>query len=242
MIPRKLSVRVAATLLPLALAAGSAGADTLLTIESHRDAVEFAGQQQPAEDSTIEVWIGDGQISRSDPRATIIVDPEAMTVVNHAGQTYTVLELPLDFDSLVPPEMKQMAQMSKLTAKVTPTDERKKIGDWNVRRYDIEMTNPAGLAVSTTMWLTRDLDIDYSSYQSLAAQTMAMVGDSELVAEMSKLEGFPVLQETTFDMAGSTVTSREELVSVEQREPPAGTYSAPEGYEESDQLAGPVGP
>lgn len=241
MIPTQLPFRVAAVLLPLALVAGAAGADTLLTLESHQDAAEFAGQTQPAEDQTIEVWIGENQISRSDERATIIVRPDEMIIVNHVLKNYTVLDLPIDFDELVPADMKQMAEMSKLSAEVTPTDERKKIGDWNVRRFEVEMTNPAGIAITTTMWMTRDLDIEYPSYEKLAAQTMATAGGADLVAEMSKLEGFPVLQETTIDMAGNKVTTREELVSVEKKEPPADAYSVPQGYTETDRLVSPTG-
>ncbi len=242
MTPSKLPLRVAAVLLPLALAAGAAGADTLLILKTHQDAVEFAGQSQPAQESTVEVWVGKDQISRSDERATLIVRPSELVVVNHADKTFTVLALPLDFEKLVPPEMKQMAEMFKLTAKVTPTTESTKIGDWNVRRYDVEMTNPRGMAISTVMWTTRDLEIDYAAYQKLAAQTMALAGGTELAAEMTKLEGFPVLQETTIDMAGNTVRNREELVSAEQKEPPATAYSVPEGYTESEHLTSPVGP
>jgi hypothetical protein len=242
MTPRKLPLRVAAALLPLALAAGAAGADTLLTLKSHQDAVELAGQSQPAQDTTVEVWVGKDQISRADEKSTLIVRPDEMIVVNHAAKTYTVLDLPLDFDELVPPEMKQMAAMFKLSAEVTPTEERKKIGDWNVRRYDIEMTNPSGMAITTVMWTTKDLDLEYPSYEKLAAQTMAMAGGAELAAEMAKLEGFPVLQETTIDMAGNTVKNSEELVSVEKKDPPAGVYAAPEGYTESEQLTSPGGP
>lgn len=241
MTPSKLPLRVAAALLPLALAAGAADADTLLTLKSHQDAIEFAGQSQPAQDSTIEVWIGKDQISRSDERSTLIVRQDEMVVVNHTAKTYTVLDLPLDFEKLVPPEMKQMAEMFKLRAKVTPTAENKKIGDWNVRRYDLEMTNPSGMAITTVMWTTRDLEIDYPTYQKLAAQTMAMAGGAELAAEMVKLEGFPVLQETTIDMAGNTVKNREELVSAETKAPTATAYSVPEGYTETEHLSSPMG-
>ena len=60
------------TLIALALAAlvvAPAGADTLLTLKNHQDAFEIQGQSQPAQDGTVEMWIGDNAISRDDPTA-----------------------------------------------------------------------------------------------------------------------------------------------------------------------------
>lgn len=231
MTPRSFPLRVLAALLPLAFCAGVAGADTLLTLKS-----TTTGTPASAEPTTVEVWVGEKQISRSDERSTMIVRPDEMVVINHADKTYTVLELPIDFDQLVPPEQKQVAEMFKLTGKVTATDERKKVGEWNARRYDVELSNARGMAVDTVVWATKEIDIDHPTYQKLAAQTMATAGGADLVTEMAKIEGFPVLQETTFDMAGQTVSSREELVSVEEKDAPPGTYAVPEGYTESERL------
>lgn len=230
-LPRRLAV-LAAGALSFALA-GAAGADTLLTLKAHQDAFAIAGQQQDARDATVEVWIGDGQISRSDDQGKFVMRENQVVIVNHRDRTYTVLDLPVDLAEMLPPGMEQQVEMWKIEAEVTPTEERREIGDWSARRYDIEVTNPMGLAVSTEMWASTEVDIDFEAYHKLARQMLALQpGTEDLVAEMSKVRGFPVLvvQETMVDGAGTTVKTREELVSVEKKEPPADAYGVPEGY------------
>jgi hypothetical protein len=236
-LPLRLSRRLsafAAAFLPLAFA-GAAGADTLLVLKAHQDAGEIAGQQQPARDSTVELWIGDGRVSRNDDQVKFVLRPDEVVIVNHAERTYSVLELPIDLAKLLPPGMEEATEMWKAKAKVLPGEERRKIGEWNARRYTIEVTNAMGLAVRTEMWTTTEVDFDVEAYHRLARQMLALQpGTAELAAEMAKVEGFPVLQETTVDIAGGTVTTREELVSVETKEPPADAYGPPAGYELTD--------
>jgi len=232
--PLRRLAALGAALLPLALA-GAAGADTLLVLKAHQDAGVVAGQQQEARDSTVELWIGDDRISRSDDQSKLVLRPDELVIVNHGERSYSVLELPADFKKLLPAGMEKQAEMWKLEAKVTPGEERRKIGDWNARRYTIEMTNPMGLAVRAEMWTTTELAIDFEAYHRLARQMLALQpGTAELAAEMAKVEGFPVLQETTLDIGGGQVTTREELVSVEEKEPPADAYGVPAGYERAE--------
>ena len=47
---------------------------------------------------------------------------------------------------------------------------------------------------------------------------------------MRQIDGFPVVQESDVDMGGSRFKTREELVAVETKEAPAGTYDPPVGY------------
>lgn len=236
-LPRRIAPRscaLAAALLSLALT-GTAGADTLLVLKAHQDAGVIAGQEQQAQDGTVELWIGDGRISRNDDEVKFVLRSDEVVIVNHAERTYSVLELPVDLMKLLPPGMEQAAEMWKAKAKVTPSEERRKIGEWNTRRYTIEVSNAMGLAVRTEMWTTTELDIDVEAYHRLGRQMLALQpGTAELAAEMAKVEGFPVLQETTVDIRGGKVTTREELVSVAVKEPPADAYGPPEGYELTD--------
>jgi hypothetical protein len=47
---------------------------------------------------------------------------------------------------------------------------------------------------------------------------------------MQQIEGFPVIEEADVEMAGSRFKTREELVSAETKDAPAGTYDPPAGY------------
>ena len=225
---------LAAGLLSLGLA-GAAGADTLLVLTAHQDAAVIAGRQQEARDDTFEIWIGEDRISRSDEQGKFVMRPGEVVIVNHDARTYSVFEMPIDLAKLLPPGMEKEMEKWKLEAEVTPTDERREIGEWTARRYDVEVTNAMGVAVRTEMWTTTELDIDLEVYHGLARQMLALQpGTAELLTEMAKVEGFPVLQETTVDLDGSTVTTREELVSVAVKEPPADAYAVPEGYERDE--------
>ena len=238
----RIQARLAAVLLPLALA-GGAGADTLLVLKAHQDAAEVAGQRHEAKDSTIELWIGEDRISRNDDQVKFVMRPDEILIVDHARKVYSVLALPADLAKLLPPGAETAPEMWKVDAEVTASDERKKIGEWNARRYSVEVTNPMGLAVRTELWASTELDIDLAAYHRMARQMLEMQpGTEELAAEMAKVEGFPVLQETTVDVAGSMVTTREELLSVETRQPPADAYDPPAGYARTElPMAAPPG-
>lgn len=224
------------TLLCLVPAAG-AGADALLTLKTHQDAYEMAGQEIPAVDSTVEMWIGDGRVSRADGKNTVILhsDPDELLIVNHGEKSYARIELPFDFASTIPPGMEETAEQWKMSAEVTPSDETKTVGDWSARRYDVTMSNPMGMGVSLVMWSSKELEIDYDTFHKLSANLLAMQPGGEGMAdELAEIEGYPVLQETTVDVGGTTYTTREELVSADEKTPPAGTYEVPEGYTEKD--------
>lgn len=238
--------RLLAVLLLAALPAVAAG-DTLLQLETHQDAYQIGGRDQPAQDGKVEVWIGKDHVSRSDGRTTVVYlgAEKRLLVVNHPTKSYSYIDLPVDFAKLMPKGMEEMAEMMKMTAEVTATDETRKIGDWNAHRYDLTMTNAMGLAIETTMWTTRDIAIDYDAYEELSRQMlMLQPGGSSIVEQLSTVDGFPVEQTTKIDLGGTSFETREELVSVEEKAAPAGTYGVPEGYAEKDlaEMAGAGGP
>jgi len=228
---------------PTLAAAAPAAADTLMTLQGHRDGFEVEGNPQPAEDASIQLWLGKDRVRRDDGKTAAILraDLSRLILVNHQAKTYSVVELPIDFDALIPAEARQVAEMWKMTAKVAPSEETRKIGDWNARRYDVDITNAMGLAIHTVLWTSRDLDIDYEPVKRLSL-TLAELqpGGADAVKDLAKVDGFPVLQEITFDMGGgASVASTEKLVSVEEREPPAGNYDPPPDYAEKPLSAGP---
>ena len=48
--------------------------------------------------------------------------------------------------------------------------------------------------------------------------------------EFKKMEGYPVLTLVSMKMMGTETKSKEEVISVEKKDAPAGTYDLPEGY------------
>lgn len=224
----------------LAVVAVPAQADTLLTLKSHQDAFEFQGQSQEAQDGTVEMWIGETAISRDDDTSRVVLTADKLFLIDHASKTYSVLDLPVDLASLLPEAMAaqldQMRDQMALEADVEATDETKEVGEWTARRYDVTLSNKAGLTVDQVIWASEEVGVDPATYNRLTG-TLAELqpGVAAWVSELAAMKGFPVLRETTMHLGPEVaVTTTEELVSVETKDAPAGMFAPPEGYAEKD--------
>ena len=132
----------------------------------------------------------------------------------------------------MPGFMKNMMKgmMGNMSAKVTETGETKKIGDWNCRKYLIEMDMGMGKSQSEA-WATEDLRIDYSLYFTSANAMMAsQPGFDKIVKEMQKVKGVIVYQTAKVKMMGAEVTSTTEVLECSDKAAPAGNYEVPAGY------------
>lgn len=218
-----------------------AAADTVLKMKSHTDAFQVMGQNQPARDAEITYWIGDDRALRDDGETATLLraDQDTLYVLNHAEETYSVLELPVDLASLFPEQsrqqMEQMLQAMEMTASVEPTDERQEVNGFPARRYDVVLQNQMGMKVESTVWATEDLDVDLESFHRMSrAMASLQPGGAAVAEELLQVAGIPVLMETRIEGMGGSTTSREELVSAETKDAPPGTYDVPEGYEEQE--------
>jgi len=52
----------------------------------------------------------------------------------------------------------------------------------------------------------------------------------DAMAELEKMEGITVLQKFSMTMMGAEQKFQEEVISVEKKDAPAGTYELPQGY------------
>lgn len=217
--------------LPLA-----AGADTLYTMKSHTDAIKMGGQSQPAKDSTIKVWSASDRLRRDDGEQTMIfrMDKNRLYMVDHEDKTYSEVTLPIDLRKMMPKGSEAMADQiaagMKVSVQVAPSDETKKVGQWNAKRYDVTVQSAMGMKIATTMWVSKEIE-GFAGFNKMAG-TMASLqpGSGEWVKQLEKIDGFPVLTESRVDALGAQFGTREELVSVETKPAPAGTYDPPAGY------------
>ena len=208
----------------LLLLAAPALADTLLTVRSSIEGLKIA----PSQAEPIRIWInekGDGlRRDEGDTSYILRLDRGKLYVVNHADKTYSELALPVDARKIsAPPEM-------QVTARVTATGETKKIGSWSARKYQVDITSPAGLRLDTTVWASPDI-ASHQALTRLAASIAALQpGSADWAQKLTQIEGFPVLQEADVTMGNSRFKTREELVGIETRSAPAGAYEPPAGY------------
>lgn len=212
-------------------------ADTLLTLQSHVDSFQLMGETTPAKDTKVQVWIGADRIRRDDGQVSSIVrlDRNRVYVVRHDDKTYSEIALPVDLRKLAPQGAEavvdQMASAMKLTARITPTKETRKIGSWNTRKIQAAITSAIGMKMDVAMWVSPEIEA-HRAFNKMAATLAALQpGAAAWAAELERIDGFPVLQESTVEVVGTRFKTREELVSVETRDAPAGAYELPAGYE-----------
>ncbi len=220
--------RTAVALLLLLIAAPGL-ADTLLTV---RSTIEGLKMDAPQGEEPIRIWIDSGKDDKGgklrrdegDVSYILRLDRGRLYVINHAEKTYSELAVPVD------PQKIPAADAAQVKAQVTSTGETKKIGSWNVRKYRVDISNPAGLHLATTIWASTEVP----SHQALTRLAVSLAalqpGSADWSRKLEQIDGFPVAQEADVTMGTSRFKTREELVSVETRDAPAGTYEPPAGY------------
>ena len=215
-----------------------AGADTLLTIKTHSELPAMVGTSVKQDDRKITLWVGPNRVRRDDGKAASIIlfDQKKLYIVDHEDKSYTAIDLPVDFTKLVPGpqgEMmrQEMSSTAKLDAKIVRTNETKKIGNWNTRKYHVELTNPETRMI-TDMWVSKDVGVDMGALRQMQLNMASLQpGSLTWIKKLQQIEGFPVLQDSSFNFGTpKDAKTHEELISVETKEPPAGTFAPPAGY------------
>src|SRR6185503_8723287 len=159
-------------------------------------------------------------------------DLKKLYVLDSGAKTFSAIDLPLDMKKYVPADMAGMLDMmGQMKVTVTPTTETKKIKDWNATRYTVTTSMPMGGSSTQEMWVTKEVGVDPAAWPELFAAFLSanpMAGG--MATEMKKVDGFPVLVETTRKMMNTEVKSREAVLKVEQKDAPADFYDVPKDY------------
>ena len=225
----------------IALFPNPAKADTYIKKMKHTDAVTIMGQTQPEKDEEGVTWMSEKKMREDEgtSKSTIVrFDLKKIYVIEHDKKEYTEIDLPIDLEKVLPPEAQQMAQMMQVTAKVTETEETQKIKDWDCKKYLVEISLSMmgmNMPMKMEMWVTKDLDMDLDLYEKFYTEMLALQPMFKgFTEEFKKIEGYPVMTDMTMNMMGSEMKSHEEVVSVEEKNAPDGTYDIPGGYTKSE--------
>jgi len=222
----------------------------------HTDAHQIMGQQMPAETDTTEMWFSDqaARIDTGDGNC-VILQAEKNTVYMIDNQDKTYVEIRLEgqglLEAMMPAGeseedaeaaamMKQMAasMLANTQVTVTPTEERKKIRDWDARKYMIDLKLPMGTA-SSEVWASKDIKVNARLFQKLSMAMSGMMADVEkMMKEMEKIEGMEVYNATVIEMMGNKIKSTQEIIEYTQKPAPAGAYELPAGYKKTTMKMG----
>ena len=214
------------------------GADIYIKQKSHTDAFAMMGQETPAKDEFYDMWLGDNKMSMQMPSLGLIVDlnKNIMFWINHESKNYVEMALPLDLDKYFPEQMRQM--MKNIKVSVTSSGEKKQVGEWECEGYDMNLTF-MGMDMKQKMWTSTKVPFDWKDYAEKLMpkmyEAMFQLGDESL-QELTKIQGFLIRQETSMAMMGNEIKSWQEVVEIEKKSAPAGTYGVPEGYTKKDKL------
>ena len=224
-------------------------ADVYIKQKRHTDAFEVMGQAQPAKDEITITWMDKdkARIDQGEESSIIILlDKKIMYQIDHTKMAYT--EIPFeDLENIITGGiekseiteeekaeaekfMKGFAGMMKPEVQITDTGEKKKIKDWKCRKYIAKMKMMM-MTSTSEIWATEDIKIDYKLFRTLGNIMMPkQLGLQEMMKEMEKIKGLPVLSTSISSTMGSEVKSTEELVEVKKTKAPSGIYEIPEGY------------
>ncbi len=233
-------------------------ADIFMKQKSHTDGFQMMGQSQPAKEEIQDIWIAQDKIRSDGGEQSVILrlDQNKMYMLNHEEKTYA--ELPLDFGEVLDSQMKEamegedmdaeqkesmmkmMQGMSEMKVTINPTGETKKIGDWNCQKYIQTMETMMGPSTSE-IWATEDLKMDYDLYSKFMAAMSGqggMFGNmmADMMKEMKKIKGIPVLTVSSVNMMGASIKSTQELIEFKEGTAPAGIFDLPKGYKKTEGM------
>jgi hypothetical protein len=127
-----------------------------------------------------------------------------------------------------------MMDTMDISSSITDTGETQTINNWKCKKYLVEISvSMMGMAmpIKMNMWASKDLGVDMDEFKKLYSKTLEMNPMlKDFIPDFEKIEGYPVLTEFSMDMMGAQQKYTEEVVSVEKKGAPAGTYELPEGY------------
>ncbi len=213
-----------------------AKADILIKKTKHTEATVM-GQPQPVKDEKGITWIAKDKIREEMGESLTIVrfDLNKIYIIDHSKKSYSEIDLPIEFDKVVPPEAKHMIEMVKMTSSsVTDTGETQTIRGWKCKKFlvEVEISIMAmNIPMKMEIWTSKDLGIDLNTYKKFSSTFLSLNPfTKDLSEEVKKIEGFPVLTISSMAMTGTETKEREEVVAVEKKDAPANTYNLPTGY------------
>jgi len=191
----------------------------LFTPAAHADLrVQVEESVNGAEPAAVTHWFGKNRTMRDDGSRYIITSLRAQqsTIVNRETQTYQVVPLNLRVAKQLPEVL------------VTRTDDTDVIGQWPVRRY--RLSGPATRELKIDIWVTQDVDVDFSAFRNLMIKLGNRPG-SEWLKAYEIIEGFPILQQVELTRPGIRLLSESRVISLKEL-PPAeqNIYEPPDYY------------
>ena len=195
-------------------AASTVQADTLLTTREGT-----LGPGGDTDGSTVSFWSRSDWMARIDENGKMIYDLEG-------GVTYMVNDQNKSCFALTKQEIGGGAGIAG-QVEVRETNETRQIGPWQAKGYDLTVTTESG-PMEISVWVSEDVPANVGGQRAYTESIVTP--DSAWLLELFDLGGYPVRQEVSM----GPVSMWAELISIEEKSAPSGTYDIPAGYSGCD--------
>lgn len=212
------------TLFLVTLAASAAGADTLLIIKEgtrigHDGSATASGKQNVAEADaqTVHFWSRSDRIARVDDAGKMIGDL-------NTGMLYLVNDEAKTCDSISTRETSadpEVLRKAAAAVNVRKTGASRQIGSWHADAYELD-TGEGDDRIEVKVWVSEDVSVPPAQR---AYMERVATPETAWMLTLFDLGGFPVRQEARI----GPMNTWAELVSVEEKAAPAGTFEIPGG-------------
>lgn len=217
-------------------------ADVYIKTITQVDPINAMGQSIPARESISEQWIGDDfYLVQTGEDFSYLFDSRQNIIylIAHRTKSYLELRPPVDYTSLLPPELAPMAQaLEQMTISVEPTGETKIINNIRCQGYRLQVTMMM-YPVEITIWASEELPVNLKKFLDKVwpeFMKLELRASGQAVAELSKVRGLWISQESRAQVMSMEVKSRSEVVEISKKTPPRGIYALPQGYRKKDRL------
>lgn len=183
------------------------------------------------------IWISKNKMRQDDGDATSIIiriDKNKVYILNHTEKTYSEMDIPVDLEKNLTQEAKQIIKVMGISSSVIKTEETRVIKGWKSQKYAADISvSMMGMEMPMTMeiWASRDTGINLKSFHKFYAVLLSINPFTrDLKEDLQKIDGYPVLTEIVMKVKCVETRSQEEVISVEERKIPRGTYDLPSEY------------
>jgi len=191
---------------------------------------------------TLTLWLAPGLARRDNRDGSLLVDLErqVLTMVDHRERTFasgTTAEVFAGLAALADDttgagsgEVRRFRSLLDVDARVTDTGEEGIIDGYRCRRWVVEQRFGSQHTTSE-VWLTNDLDVDFSLLQRATQPALAALpGGEAALAELSRLQGVPVWSNAVIQTLGRQTHSETRLVETGLDTVARSFFRPPPGY------------
>lgn len=178
-----------------------------------------------------------------DESVLMLLDKDSIYNIDHKKKTYfgyqaSTLGMPVETEAggeQMPAMLSSMmGNMFKMEVTIEPTNETKKIGQWNCTKYN-QTLKIMNVTTTTELWATEEVSIDKNLLDKfMASQFMTKSGMQDLAGKMlkeaEKIKGCVVYSKSVTIMGNKRTETIDEVTEIKEQAAPQETWAVPAKY------------